>query len=374
MEKGDKMPDPRITKLADVLVHYSLDLKPGDHLALGANTAAEELALEVYKIAVQTGAHVHWNITFPGAREILFKYASDDQLDYVSPVDRFVDQACNAHLFLEAPQNTRQLSGTDPTRMARRAKAYQPLNQEFMERSSRGEVRWCYTVFPTNAAAQEADMSLSDYAEFVYAADMLDEANPVAAWQAVGQQERTLVDWLAGKDRVVLKGKDIDLAFSIKGRTFVAADGKVNMPDGEIFTGPVENSAQGWVRFHYPAIEGGREVEDVELWFEDGKVVKESAKKNEEFLTAQLNTDPGARYLGEWGIGTNYSIPRFSKHMLFDEKLGGTIHLALGMSYPEMGGKNESGLHWDMLCDMSEAEITVDGEVFYRDGKPVLWK
>ena len=142
---------------------------------------------------------------------------------------------------------------------------------------------------------------------------------------------------------------------------------------GEIFTGPVENSANGWVRFHYPVIEGGREVEGVELWFEEGKVVKERAVKGQEFLTAQLNTDPGARYLGEWGIGTNYSIPRFSKHMLFDEKLGGTIHLALGMSYPETGGKNESGLHWDMLCDMSDAEITVDGDLFYKNGKPLLW-
>jgi aminopeptidase len=366
------MTDPRIQKLADVLVHYSLEIKPGDHLALGAHTPAEELALAVYKSALLAGAHVHWNLTFPGAREILLNHASDEQLDFVSPIEKFIDHECNAHLFLEAPHNTRSMSGTDPARMARRAKAYQSLSQEFMERAARGEVRWCYTVFPCHAFAQEADMSLADYTEFVYAADLLNEPDPVAAWQAIGRQERILVNWLAGKDRVVLKGKDIDLSFSIKGRTFEAADGKVNMPDGEIFTGPVEDSANGWVRFRYPAIEGGREVEDVELWFEKGKVVKENAQKNLEFLTAQLNTDAGARYLGEWGIGTNYSIPRFSKHMLFDEKLGGTIHLALGMSYPETGGKNESGLHWDMLCDMADAEITVDGELFYRNGKPVL--
>jgi len=368
------MSDPRIAKLADVLVNYSLDLKPGDHLSLGAHTPAEELALAVYQAALQAGAHVQWTLSFPGAREIFLKYASDDQLDFVSPIDKLIDQQCNAHLFLEAPQNTRTLSATDPTRMARHSKAYQPLFQEFMDRAARGEVRWSYTVFPCHAFAQEADMSLSDYTEFVFAADMLNEPDPVAAWQAVGRKEQALVEWLKGKDRVVLKGKDIDLTFSIKGRSFEAADGKVNMPDGEIFTGPVEDSAQGWVRFRYPAIEGGREVENVELWFEGGKVVKENAQKNLEFLTAQLNTDPGARYLGEWGIGTNYSIPRFSKHMLFDEKLGGTIHLALGMSYPETGGKNESGLHWDMLCDMADAEITVDGELFYRNGKPVLWE
>ena len=368
------MSDPRIAKLASVLVHYSLEIKPGDFLNLGAQVPAEPLALAVYSEAVRTGANVHWHVTFPEAREIFLKHASNEQLDFVSPIDKLSDEVCNAHLYLEAPLNTRSLSATDPTKMARRAKAYQPLSKAFLERAARGEVRWCYTVFPTHASAQEADMSLADYTEFVYAADMLDQPDPVAAWQEAGRQQRLLKDWLAGKDQVLLKGADIDLRLSIQGRTFVSADGKVNMPDGEIFTGPVENSADGWVRFRYPAIEGGREVEGVELWFENGKVVKETAVKGQEFLTAQLNTDPGARYLGEWGIGTNYSIPRFSKHMLFDEKLGGTIHLALGMSYPETGGKNESGLHWDMLCDMSDAEITVDGETFYKNGKPTLWE
>ena len=367
------MTDPRIAKLASVLVHYSLEIKPGDFLNLGAQVPAEPLALAVYTEALKAGAHVHWQVTFPESKEIFLRNASNEQIDFVSPIDKLSDEVCNAHLYLEAPLNTRALSATDPAKMARRAKAYQPLSQAFMERAARGEVRWCYTVFPTHASAQEADMSLADYAEFVYAADMLNEPDPVAAWQEAGRQQRILKDWLEGKDQVVLKGADIDLRLSIKNRIFVCAEGKANMPDGEIFTGPVENSANGWVRFHYPAIEGGREVEGVELWFEEGKVVKERAVKGQEFLTAQLNTDPGARYLGEWGIGTNYSIPRFSKHMLFDEKLGGTIHLALGMSYPETGGKNESGLHWDMLCDMSDAEITVDGDLFYKNGKPLLW-
>jgi len=184
---------------------------------------------------------------------------------------------------------------------------------------------------------------------------------------------RELQSWLDGRRQVQLKGADIDLKLSVKDRRFIVCDGKENFPDGEIFTGPVEESASGWVRLHYPAIYGGREVQDVELWFEDGKVVREKASKGGDLLTALLNTDAGARYLGELGIGTNYNIPRFTKDMLFDEKLGGTIHLALGEGYPETGSHNESGIHWDMLCDMHDGEITADGELFYKDGKPVAW-
>jgi aminopeptidase len=229
------------------------------------------------------------------------------------------------------------------------------------------ELRWCYTVFPTYASAQEADMSLAEYQDFVYGAGLLDSPDPVAAWIEEGQRQRELIDWLAGKDRVVLKGANIDLTLSIKDRKFKEADGKYNFPDGEIFTGPVEDSANGWIRFSYPAIYEGKEVSDIELWFEQGK-----AGKGQELLTSLLDMDAGARYLGELGIGTNYGIQRFTKNMLFDEKMGGTTHLALGASYPETGGQNESGLHWDMLCDMSESEIIVDGELFYKNGRPVI--
>jgi aminopeptidase len=248
-----------------------------------------------------------------------------------------------------------------------------PLFKITEERVVRKEYRWCYTEYPTQATAQEADMSLADYCEFFFAAGKLNEADPVVSWQAEGRRQQQLVDWLAGRERVVLKGSDIDLSFSIKERKFIVCDGKANFPDGEIFTGPVEDSANGWVRFKYPAIFGGREVLDVELWLENGLVVKEKAAKNSEFLTATLNTDAGSRYLGEWGIGTNYEIPCFTRNMLFDEKLGGTIHLAVGASLYETGGRNDSGLHWDMLCDMSESEVDVDGEVFYRNGRPILW-
>jgi aminopeptidase len=368
------MPDPRIEKLADVLIHYSLELKPGQKLHLRCSTLAEELALAAYAKAIQAGAHVFFNPYFPQIYEIRYKYASDEQLDFASPVSRLLAETFDALLSIGAEQNTHELSNINPERQTREARAYHPINKIFFDRAARKEAAWCYTEYPTHATAQDASMSLGDYQNFVYTADKLDEPDPVAAWQAFGAQMRKVSTWLTGKDQVVFKGKDIDLSFSIKGRSFEVADGKYNMPDGEIFTGPVEDSAQGWIHFRYPAIMGGREVAGIELYFEDGRAVKETAVSGQEYLTTMLNSDAGARYLGEWGLGLNYSIPRYTKNILFDEKLGNTIHLALGESYPETGGKNESAIHWDMVCDMSDAEIWVDDELFYKDGKPVMWE
>jgi aminopeptidase len=215
-------------------------------------------------------------------------------------------------------------------------------------------------------------MSLPDFTEFVYAACMLNDDDPGAAWQAEGERQRRLQTWLLGKDRVVLKGADVDLTMSIKGRRFKESDGKRNLPSGEIFTGPVEDSANGWIRFRYPAIYSGRVVEGIELWFENGKIVREAASKGQDLLTSFLNTDAGSRYLGELGIGTNYNIQRFTRNILFDEKIGGAIHLAAGAGYPETGSKNVSALHWDMICDMTDGEITIDGEVFFRNGKVTI--
>ncbi|HYN90230.1 MAG TPA: aminopeptidase [Ardenticatenaceae bacterium] len=367
------MADPRITKLASLLINYSLEIKPGQQLVIVSNLLAEELLVEVYAEAIRAGAHVFLWSELPQGWELFYKYASGAQLDYVSPINRLLAESFDARLHIEAAQNTRALSGIDPTKMARRAKAQQPVNQIFFERAARKELRWCSTLYPTHASAQEADMSLLDYREFVFAAGKLDEPDPVASWRVEERRQAELIGWLDGKNEVALKGADIDLRLSIQGRRFEPSDGKYNFPDGEIFTGPVESSANGWVRFRYPAIYGGQEVEDVELWFENGRVIREQASKGQELLSSLLNSDAGSRYLGEWGIGTNYSIPRFTKNMLFDEKLGGTIHFAIGASYPETGGQNESGVHWDLLCDMADSEITVDGELFYRNGRPVMW-
>jgi aminopeptidase len=362
------MPDPRVKKLAEVLVNYSLNLHAGDQFQLRTYPIAEELALAVYEEAVKAGAHVLQMINLPGTDELFYKYASDGQLDFVSPVRRLVVESFDALLTIGAQYNTRALSGIDPDRIARVQKASAPVTKIYLERSASLELRWCYTEFPTQASAQEADMGFFEYQDFVYGAGLLDEPDPVATWIREGERQKELIAWLAPRDAVRIKGENIDLNLSIKDRTFKEADGKYNFPDGEIFTAPVEKSVDGWVRFGYPAIFGGQEVIDVELWFENGRVVKETATKGRELLTRLLDSDGGARYLGEWGIGTNYGITRFTKNMLFDEKMGGTIHFAVGAGYPETGSKNESGLHWDMLCDMAKSEITVDGDLFYKDG------
>lgn len=366
------MSDPRIQKLAHLLIHYSLEIQPEQQLLIRTAPLADELTLAAYEEAIRAGAHVMVQNSVPDLEARFYRFANESQLEYISPVQKMITETFDAFLHIRAIHNSRALSGIDPKRMAKARKAGAEIGRKFMQRAAEGSLRWVLTVYPTQAMAQDADMSLDDYREFVYGAGMLDEEDPIAYWRAEGARQRQLIDWLNGHKQAVLKGSNVDLTLSIEGRRFVPADGKYNFPDGEIFTGPVENSANGWIRFKYPAIYSGQEITDIELWFENGKVVKEKASKNQDLLTALLNTDPGARYLGEWGIGTNYKINRFTKNMLFDEKIGGTIHLAVGASYPETGGRNVSGLHWDMLCDMSDAEVTLDGELFYKNGHPVI--
>jgi aminopeptidase len=366
------MTDPRVSRFARVLVHYSVGIQPGQQLDIVTSPIANELTLAVYEEAIKAGANVFVEQIMDETSELFFKFASDNQLDYVSPVRKLIYETFDANIHIEATTNRRMLSAIDPQRMARRSKANSPLMKGFLERASRGELHWVLTVYPNNANAQDADMSLLDYTEFVYAACMLNEDDPVAFWRDLGQRQTRLVDWLKGKDAVSLKGANVDLTLSIKDRLFISCDGKENFPDGEIFTGPVEDSVNGWIRFKYPAIFMGQEITDIELWFEDGKVVKEQASRNQGLLTTSLNTDEGSRYLGELGIGTNYGITKFTKEMLFDEKIGGTFHLAVGAGYPETGSKNDSGIHWDMLCDMADSEVKVDGELFYKDGRTVI--
>jgi aminopeptidase len=366
------MADPRVTKLAEVLVRYSLNLQPGEQFYLSSTDLALELVEAVYKEAVLAGAHVLVMNRVRGLPEIFFKHANEEQLTYVPPVQRMVLETFDATLQIGAEHNTRALSGVDPERQKIVRKSGAELMQIAMGRAARGEFKWCYTVFPTNASAQEADMSLEEYEDFVFTAGLLHLDDPVAAWKEEARRQERLMNWLNGKNEIVLKGSNIDLKMSIDGRTFIGAAGKENFPDGEIFTSPVEQSVNGWVRYGYPALYGGREVVDIELWFEEGKVVKETARKGQELLTALLNTDDGSRILGELGIGTNYGIQRFTKNMLFDEKIGGTVHLAVGSGFPECGSQNNSGLHWDMLCNMAESEILVDGELFYKDGQVVI--
>lgn len=365
------MADPRVTRLAHVLVDYSTNVQPGQKVGISGPALAAPLIEAVYERVIERGAHPDLFLSLPGLQEIYLSKANDAQLEYISPALKLFEEYYDAQLSFISQANTHSMSGVDPARMTKRRAATAPLTKIYMDRSASGALKWVLALYPTHAHAQDADMSLRDYEDFVYGACHVNGGDdPVAHWRRVQAEQDRLVEWLKPHDQVVVRGPNVDLTLSIKDRVFVNADGTKNMPDGEIFTGPVEDSVNGWVRFSYPAIYQGREVEGVEIRFENGKAVKAAAKKNDEFLNSALDTDAGARYLGEFAIGTNFGITRFTRSILFDEKIGGTIHMAFGMGYPETGSRNESGLHWDMICDMRhDSEIRVDGELLYQNGK-----
>jgi aminopeptidase len=364
-----EMADIRLQRMAHILVHYSLSLKKGDRLAIDAGPVAAPLVREVVREALRVGAYPELFVQLPGIREIYLQEASDDQLTYVPATRRMVYEKYETLLSISSDENTKELNEIDPARQARAQQAAHDLLQTFMQRSAAGSLRWCSTLFPTNAYAQDAGMSLSSFEEFVYHACFLNDEDPIARWQELSKQQQELVERLKGKREVHIVGPETDLTLSVAGRVFINSDGKRNFPSGEIFTGPVENSANGYIRFTFPASYNGRSVEDVRLRFENGVVVEATAAQGQDFLERMLSIDEGARRLGEFAFGNNRNVQRCTKNILFDEKIGGTIHLALGRSYPETGGVNESALHWDMVCDLrSGGEVRVDGEVFSKNG------
>ncbi|MBN1178679.1 MAG: aminopeptidase [Anaerolineae bacterium] len=367
------MADPRVERLASVLVRYSTNVQPGEHIAVRGTPEAAPLILAVHEEILKAGGHPEVLVDLTGIEEAFFRLASDEQLKAISPVRKLITEAFDSIISIRSDQNTRELSGISPARQRLRRKALMPLMKAQMERGASGALKWCVTLYPTASYAQEADMSLRDYEHFVYSACFCDQEDPVARWNEVHAMQQRMVDWLVGKKAVRVCGPNADLTLSIEGRTFLNSDGHHNMPSGEIYTGPVEDSAEGWVRFTYPAVTSGLEVEGIELHFEKGRVVEATAEKNQDFLLEMLETDPGARYLGEFAIGTNDGIQRFTKNILFDEKIGGSFHMAVGAGYPETGSKNESAIHWDMICDMRDGgEIYIDDELFYKNGAFVV--
>jgi aminopeptidase len=361
--------DQRAEALARILVHHSTAVGRGDVCVIEAENTAETLAQAVYEEVLRAGGLPVVNLTMEEQAPAFYKLADEDQLDWMPPPARWVVEEADVRIRIMADANTRALSGVDPARQTRRQRAFKPLMEKMMSRTAAGEFRWALTLFPTQAYAAEADMSLADYEDFYYRACLCDRDDPVSAWREQSGEVRRLAEWMSGKEEVRIEGPGTDLRLNISGRRFIAADGKHNMPDGEFFTGPVEDSASGEVTFSYPAVYGGREVAGVRLRFEEGRIADASADRNEEFLLETLNTDEGARRLGEFGIGANYGIDRFTKEILLDEKIGGTVHLAVGMSYPETGGQNDSAVHWDMVCDLRQGgRITVDGTELQVDG------
>ncbi len=366
------MVDDRLTKLAHVLVNYSLKLKKGDLLVIDGSISGQPLALEVYKEALAKGAHPVMMPGFEEYKEILLRYGSDEQISYSDPFCIEMMKRADALLTIWAESNTKSLTSVNPAKLNLLAKGRREAMDIYHERTSNGSLRWCGTLYPTYAYAMDANMSLTEYEDFVFSSGYIGSSEPAGEWERIHNEQQRLTDYLNTKKVIELKSKDTNLKFSVEGRTWINCDGTINFPDGEVFTSPVEDSINGCIRFSYPAVYMNREIEDVEIVFENGIAVSAKAKKDQAFLNEILKTDEGASRVGEFAIGTNYNIKKFTKNILFDEKIGGTIHIALGASIGEAGGRNNSAIHWDMICDMAEGEIFADGILFYKNGRWII--
>ena len=359
------MRDERLKKLAWLLVDYSIGAGEGEQVVISGGAAADPLIKEVYARLLEVGAIPIPQVSLPGMQELFFGHAREIHYEKTPPVVRALYEGADAFISIMAPPNTRALAAVDPQKQQALSKRDKALQEIVL-----GKDRWALTLFPTDALAQESEMSLSDYEQFVFEAMALNEDDPVRYWREKAEEQGRLIGRLEQADEIRIVGPETDLTLSIEGRKFLNGDGTHNMPCGEIFTGPVEDSVNGEIFFGIPAAVAGREVSGVRFRFEEGRVVEASAKKGEEYLNAMLDADEGSRYLGELGIGTNYGIPRATKNILFDEKLGGTVHLAIGRSYEKTGGKNESSVHWDLISDLrAGGELYANGELLQRDGK-----
>jgi aminopeptidase len=355
------IPDP--DRFAELLCDWCIDARPGDQVLIGLTLPALPLVRSLHRALLEREA---WPLIRLAAGELapdFYRHARDAQLDSFAPLELLEVQQADAVIGITAPANTRALAGVTPERIARAGRARTEV------REARLATRWCGTVWPTPALAQEAAMGDDEYAEFVARSLFLDRPDPAAAWHELSADQQRLVDRLSEAREIRIEAEGTDLRLRVDGRTWINSDGKHNMPSGEVFTGPLEDSANGTVRFTVPTSPRGVEVTGVELTFRDGAVTAASADRGQQYLDASLATDPGARYLGELGIGTNSGIDRATGLVLLDEKMAGTVHLALGRSYPETGGRNTSALHWDLICDLRDGgRLSADGNVFNENG------
>lgn len=370
------MHDPRLARLADVLVNYSVAVKKGELVRIYGPVVSEPLLVEVFKAVLRAGGHPYVQLHSDACAEAFVKLAGDHQLDYRSPVAQREIETIDCMISAWGGENTRHLTNADPRKQARASAARKKWLSTFMRRTGippggEGRLRWVGTQFPCQSSAQDAEMSLAEYEDFVFGAGLLATRNPAAAWRDVSRRQQRVADYLNRVAEVRFRTpQGTDLRVAVRGRRWVNCDGHANFPDGEVFTSPIEDATEGTVHYTFPAVHGGREVTDIRLRFRAGRVVEASASKNEDFLVKMLDQDRGARVLGEIAVGTNYSIRRHTKNTLFDEKIGGTFHAALGNAFAECGGKNQSGLHWDMVCDLrAGGVIEADGKIISRNGR-----
>ncbi|MEK6709197.1 MAG: aminopeptidase [Nitrospinota bacterium] len=373
------MEDARVSRMAETIVRYSARVGRGDLVCIRGGVTAAPLIRAIYRECLRRGAFPYSQVGLPGMEEVFYRHANREQLTFLSPVARFEIGRVDVLISILSETNTRRLSGTDPRKQALSSKARQPIMRTFMKRAAQYDrtrkkgLRWTLTLFPTEAYSQDAEMSLSEYESFVFGACFADRAGAVGRWKAVEKRQHEIARWLKGRKVVELAGPGVDLRIGIRGRRFINCCGHHNFPDGEIFTGPEEGKVEGRIRYSFPACLSGREVDGVELTFERGRVVKATAGKNEAFLKSMIGMDPGAARVGEFAFGLNGGIQRFTKNILFDEKIGGTVHLALGKGYPESGSRNDSALHWDMVRDLRKGgEARVDGRPFMENGRVLV--
>ncbi len=369
--------DPRVIRWAETLTHFCLDVQPGEVVGIQSTPLAEPLIREVYRSVLQAGGYPLVALSLPALRPILLAEGSTEQIGWRSPIDHAVAQQIDKRLRISADPNPLALATIDPARQAHHTAppttAGKRATRSMEPPSSPKYIRWCGTLWPTEGSAQLAGMSLGEFEEFVFAACFLNHEDPAAQWMALGAQQQRAIDWLRGKDTVHIVAEGTDLTLRVGGRTFINSDGKRNFPSGEFFTGPIEDSAHGTIHFDIPSARDGRIVRDVRLTFAEGKVVEAHAAEGEDYLRTMLDLDEGARRLGEFAFGNNFGITRGIINTLYDEKIGGTIHMALGESYPETGGLNHSAIHWDFICDLRRGgEVTIDDIPFLRDGKFIV--
>ena len=364
------MGDIRLNKLAKLLVNYSTKVKKGDFVFISCNDVAKLWVVEVAKEAIKAGAHVEYSLDSEDVNETILKNSNEEQLLEGSHLNKNMLSKADVWLTAWGTRNTKMNSNVDPKKLQLKSRGAASWRKIYSERMGDGSLRWCGTQFPTYADAQEASMSLSEYEDFVYGAGLLDMEEPVSEWKKISAYQDRWVKYLNTKKELHFLSEGTDIKVKVEGRKWINCDGKANFPDGEIFTSPIENGIDGYITFSFPGIYMGKEIEGIRLEIVEGKVVKATAQKGEELLKMLIETDEGASYFGEVAIGTNYGIKKFTKNMLFDEKIGGTIHMAIGDSDPEAGGLNRSSIHWDMLCDMRNGgKIYADGELFYENGQ-----
>ena len=363
------MEDPRVERLAELIVEYSLELERGQVVRIDGYEVASPLALALYRAAVRAGAFPYTNLTLTALGEILLEEGSEEQISHVSPIQWSEVDAVDALVTIWSETNTKSFSRADERKHSALIAAKRKLSNRRWERIARGEMRWCGTLHPTHAHAQDADMSLAEYEAFYFAACHTDKERPADHWRRVSRHLHARAAELAPVRELRIVGADTDLRLGVAGRSWIAADGRYNLPDGEVFTSPVETETEGEIRYTFPAIFQGREVEDVRLRFRSGEVVAAEASRGDAYLQELLELDPGARIVGEVAFGLNYEINRFTRNILLDEKIGGTMHVALGAGFAQAGGGNSSALHWDMICDLrEEGEVYADGELIWKAG------